>query len=141
MTFFSCRLLATPFFRRRSSSVLSFFLNSATSKIISFGCHPFPWMVSPGAVRLPPSDATVTMVDSWRTPLSGISHRQGCGRLRQAYRSVLDELRAVAFMMCLSSLFRREIVSRRMSSFRLMKMPRCIRTYGCSCFWRVNRLT
>ena len=57
MTFFSCRLLTTPIFPRRLSSVL---LNSATK--INFNRVSPPWRVSSGAVRPPPpphSDATV----------------------------------------------------------------------------------
>jgi len=37
---FSCRLLATPIFPRRLSSVQSKFSISATKKIILVGCHP-----------------------------------------------------------------------------------------------------
>ena len=50
MIFFSCRVLTTPI-----SHVVYpvFFLNSATKKIILFGCHPLD-----GVTRGTPSDAT-----------------------------------------------------------------------------------
>jgi len=53
MTFFSCRLLATPIFPRRLSSYPVFFLTSATKKI-NFRSGVTPWRVSPVAVRLAP---------------------------------------------------------------------------------------
>ena len=51
MTFFSCRLLTTPIFPRRLSSVHS---NLTTKKLILFGCHPLD-----GVTRCGPGDATV----------------------------------------------------------------------------------
>ena len=55
---FSCRLLTTPIFPSRLSSVLSKF---GHKKIIIGRVSP-PWRVSPGAV--PPSDATAFRISN-----------------------------------------------------------------------------
>ena len=49
MTFFNCRLLTTPIFPRRLSSVLSKFSHKKIGRV-----SPLPRRVSPGAIRPPP---------------------------------------------------------------------------------------
>ena len=57
MTFLSCRLLTTPIFPRRLSSVLS---KLSRNKLILFGCHPLNG-ITRGSLPSPPlCDATAS---------------------------------------------------------------------------------